>query len=296
MTASAPGRWSKTSTFFEMADLVLVKLGGSLITDKRGDCAPRLEVIERLAREIAVALPRMHEQVVLGHGSGSFGHASAARHGIGSGPLDAVAPRARPGVSALAGVSETRAKAAELHALVTSSLLAAGLAPFTWAPSSALVARAGVPSRGAIEPLLATLEFGLLPVTYGDVVTDRRWGASICSTEAVLRYLAGRLQRRGHRVRRVLWLGATAGIYDPRGVAVPRVDRDNYARVRRMIGATDGTDVTGGMLLRLDTARALARRGVESWIIDGRIPELLTAGLLGEKLPLDGSGTRFVAD
>ncbi len=264
-------------------DLVMVKLGGSLITDKRGDCAPRLEIIERLAGEIAAAQPGMRERILLGHGSGSFGHASAARHGVGGGPLTT---RAR------AGVSETRARAAELHALVTSKLLDAGLSPFTWAPSSALMSRAGAASRGDIEPLLAALDLGLLPVTYGDVVLDREWGAAICSTEAVLGYLSSRLRRRGHRVRRALWLGVTGGIYDSKGEPVPRVDRSNHRRVRRMIGAVDGTDVTGGMLLRLETARALARRGIESWIVDGRVPGRLTAGLLGKRMP----GTRFVAD
>ncbi len=266
-----------------MKDVVLVKLGGSLITDKQGDCAPRLEVIDRLASEIAAAWPRMKEQLVLGHGSGSFGHAAAARHGVGAGPLSA---------GALPGVSETRARAAELHALVASNLLAAGLAPFTWAPSSALMSRAGSPASAAIEPLLAALDSGLLPVTYGDVVMDRAWGASICSTEAVLCYLAGRLLRRRRRVRRVLWLGATEGIYDAEGTSIPRVDRGNYPRVRRLIGATAGTDVTGGMLLRLETARRLARRGIDSWIVDGHTPGLLAAGLVGEHLP----GTHFAAD
>ncbi len=266
-----------------MTDLVLVKLGGSLITDKCRDCVPRLDVIARLAREIAAARPRMKEQLVLGHGSGSFGHAAAARHGVGAGPL---------GPGALAGVSETRSKAAELHALVTSNLLAAGLAPFTWAPSSALIARAGRPAGAALEPLLAALEFSLLPVTYGDVVLDREWGAAICSTEAVLCYLAGRLRRRGHQVRRVLWLGATEGIYDAGGESIPLIDRGNYRRVRRAIGATAGTDVTGGMLLRLETARRLARRGIESWIVDGRVRGQLTAGLLGNCT----SGTRFPAE
>ncbi len=264
-------------------DVVLVKLGGSLITDKSGDCSPRPEVIKRLAREIAAARPRMTERLVLGHGSGSFGHAAAARHGVGAGPLDA---------GALPGVSETRARAAELHALVTQGLLDAGLAPFTWAPSSAMTSKAGSPAGAAIEPLLAALELGLLPVTYGDVVMDREWGASICSTEAVLSDLAGHLRRRGARVRRVLWLGATEGIYDTEGNPIPRVDADSVARVRRAIGATAGTDVTGGMLLRLETARRLARAGIDSWIVDGRVPGLLTAGLAGEHLP----GTRFAAD
>ena len=265
-----------------MTDVVLVKLGGSLITDKRGDGVARIEVIERLAREIAAAWPRMRERLVLGHGSGSFGHASAARYGVGKGPLLG---------DAMDGVSETRARAAELHALVISCLLDAGLAPFTWAPSSAMVARAGKPSGGAIESLEAALGVGLLPVTYGDVVLDRAWGASICSTEAVLTYLAGRLERRGLRVVRALWLGATAGIYDRDGTTIERIDRSNRTQVRRMIGEAAGTDVTGGMLLRFDTARRLAGRGIESRVVDGRVPGLLTAGLLGEEVP----GTRFIA-
>ncbi|MEM7356662.1 MAG: uridylate kinase, partial [Acidobacteriota bacterium] len=210
----------------------MIKLGGSLITDKRGEAAPRTEVLERLAREIAAARPQMQENLLIGHGSGSFGHAAAARHGVGRGPL-------APG-SAF-GVSETRVVAARLHALVCDCLLQAELVPFTWAPSSALVARAGQPVQAAIEPLLAALDFDLLPVVYGDVVMDREWGAAICSTEAVLQYLAGRLRRRGVPVQRVLWLGATDGIYDAAGASIPRIDRHSYRQARRMIGATDGT-------------------------------------------------------
>ena len=93
-------------------------------------------------------------------------------------------------------------------------------------------------------------------------------------------------------MRRALWLGVTAGILDSDGMTIPRVDRGNLAEVRRMIGATAGTDVTGGMLLRLETARWLARRGIESWIVDGRVPDLLAAGLAGREIP----GTLVAAD
>ncbi len=263
--------------------VVVVKLGGSLITDKRGDAVARVDVIERLAGEIAAAWHAVTGRLILSHGSGSFGHVTAARHGVGRGPLER---------GALAGAGETRLQAARLHELVVGRLLAAGLPAFSWAPSSAMTARAGRPASADVEPLLAALAAGFLPVTYGDVVLDLEWGASIASTEAVVRTLAGRLERRGTRIDRVFWLGATRGIYDSEGVPVERVDRANHARIRRMIGATAGTDVTGGMLLRLDTARWLARRGIESWVVDGRTPGLLAAGLSGEPVP----GTRFVAD
>ena len=180
-----------------MKELVLAKLGGSLITDKRGEAQARPEVIERLAAEVAEALPWMKERLVIGHGSGSFGHVAAARHGIGRGPV--------PG-GAAGGVSVTRHEAARLHHLVIEALLAAGVKPWSWAPSSALVARAGKPVAGSLEPLVSALRMGLVPVVYGDVVVDRDWGASICSTETVLRYLVARLP---FAVRRCLWLGET---------------------------------------------------------------------------------------
>ena len=66
--------------------LVFVKLGGSLITDKRVAEAPRLEVIDRMAQEIAAARqadPAL--QIVIGHGSGSFGHLHGRKYGTRAG-------------------------------------------------------------------------------------------------------------------------------------------------------------------------------------------------------------------
>lgn len=263
-------------------DLLIVKLGGSLLTDKRGEAAARHDVLARLAAEIAAARPAMTEQLVLGHGSGSFGHVAAARHGLGQ-------PGARP---AVLGVAVTQSEAARLHRLVIDAFLEQEVPAFSIAPSSALMARAGRPVSFALSPFLGALDLGLLPVVYGDVVTDLAWGASICSTETVVLALVRRLRARGRRVRRLLWLGETAGVWGPDGRTVESVDRAGYRALRRAVGAAAGTDVTGGMLHRLDAARALSRLGIESWIVDGTIPGLLRAALLGEEVP----GTRFLAD
>src|SRR5262245_34884441 len=88
--------------------IVLVKLGGSLITDKRRPETARRQVIARLAAELVAARPS-HERILLGHGSGSFGHVAAAEHRLPSGLQ-------RGGQ--LAGVSVTQAAAARLHRLV----------------------------------------------------------------------------------------------------------------------------------------------------------------------------------
>jgi isopentenyl phosphate kinase len=266
-----------------MTDVVLVKLGGSLITDKRRESHARLDVIERLAAEVAAALPRMPERLILGHGSGSFGHVAAARHGLGRGPLDD---------DGLAGAFDTREQAARLHCIVLGALFRAGLLALSWAPSLKLTATAGRLSGGFYEPLLKALEQGRVPVTYGDVVLDGKWKMAICSTETVFRYLVERLHEHGATVRRILWLGETEGVYDRDGKTVPRIDEAGYREVLDSVGDAAGTDVTGGMRLRLETARALARIGIESWILDGRVPGRLTAALSGEDVP----GTLVVAD
>lgn len=258
---------------------LLIKLGGSLLTDKERTETSHPERIERLAREIAGAREAAEgrgERIVLGHGSGSFGHIAAAAAGLGKGPLD-------PGN--LAGASRTQERAAALHHLVLEALRAAGLAPFSLAPGSFLLAEGGTPVERFLSPLAHALRLGLLPVVYGDVVLDRAWGASIASTEAVLSEIATGLPALGIGISRALWLGETEGVYDAAGETVPRL----VALEDAAIGAARGTDVTGGMRLRLETCLALARCGIPSTILDGREPGRLAAAIRGEDVP----GTRI---
>ncbi len=263
-------------------DLVLVKLGGSLITDKRGEAAARTDVVERLAAEIAEARPRLEKQgtgILLGHGSGSFGHVAAARYGLGDG-LVRGGERGDP-----AGVAVTQDQAARLHRIVVDALVRAGERPFSVVASSTFLADRRRIVRGFLDPLLGALELTLLPVVYGDVVVDRTLGVSICSTEEILGYLLRRLRGRGFRIRRLLWCGGTDGVYDREGRTIPRIDARSYRRTLAAIGSAAGTDVTGGMLLRVRTARRLARGGIESWIMNGGHPGRLKAALLGEEVP-----------
>jgi isopentenyl phosphate kinase len=260
-------------------DLVLVKLGGSLLTDKAGVRADRPEVIRRLAGELARAAASRPGELILGHGSGSFGHVAAASSGIARGLRS---PDQLPGIAA------TQQEAAELHRRVVGALAAAGALPFSLAPSSFLVTAAGKPAELFLEPLLLALKNGLLPVVYGDVTLDREQGVAICSTETVLARLACLLPGRGFQVARLLWLGETAGIYDADGRTLPRVTPATADAARAGLAAARGTDVTGGMAHRLETALELAGPeggGLPSLLLDGRVPGLLERALAGEEVP-----------
>lgn len=261
-----------------MHGLLLVKLGGSLITDKTRPESPRTEVIERLAGEIARAAGSSSQGpggLILGHGSGSFGHVMARRYGLAKGIRSA---------DQLPGVSLTQERAAALHRIVTAALTAAGALPFSIAPSSCVVSAAGRPVALADEPLRLALGRGLLPVVYGDVVTDREWGVSICSTERLFDLLARRLPDSGLPIRRVLWLGETDGVWDDAGRTIPRISADTFTEAAKAIGAPAGVDVTGGMLHRVETALGLARLGIPSLILNGLVPGALESALRGEEV------------
>lgn len=272
------------------AEVVFCKLGGSLITEKRRPRTLRAEVLARLCDEIAAALPSLAEagqHLILGHGSGSFGHVAAAEHGL------AGVGAAHEGASATGnlafGASYTQAIAAELNRYVCDALRDAGVAPFTVAPSTAIVAADGESVGFDPEAVMLALAAGLLPVVYGDVVVDRVRGASICSTETALVSLAASLRAEGRNVARAIWLGETDGVYDNDGVTMPEIPVADDV-VSTLAGAS-GTDVTGGIVHRVSAARELALGGTRCLIANGMIPGLLGAALRGEAAP----GTRIEA-
>jgi isopentenyl phosphate kinase len=255
--------------------LVLVKLGGSLITDKRQEGVARGEIIERLAREVSQALPGLREGgtgLVLGHGSGSFGHVAARRLGY-----DPTAVGWRHG-----GAGAIQAEAARLHALVAEALIGAGVEIFSLVPSSFMVARDGAPVRSWLEPLRLALEQGRVPLLRGDVVLDETVGYSIVSTERVLLEVAGGLRGSGYHIERALWLGETDGVWNAEGSTLPALSVEQCRSFAADRAA--GTDVTGGMRHRLDAVAELAEAGVESRILDGRRAGGLVRALLGESV------------
>jgi isopentenyl phosphate kinase len=250
--------------------ILLVKLGGSLITDKTRPGRAHREVIRRLAREIAAfARSSSRPALIVGHGSGSFGHVAAAAGGMSPAPV-----RRRAGAAAVAW---TQRRAAELHALVVAALEDAGAAPFSLAPSSFMTGLGGRSPRVCADPLFLALDQGLVPVVYGDIVLDRARGATIASTEDVLRAIASEARARRRPVAGAVWMGRTKGVLASDGTTLSRLSARSAVRLAGQVNGAIGTDVTGGMSLRLRTAAALARRGITSIIVDGRRPGALAA-------------------
>jgi isopentenyl phosphate kinase len=254
--------------------LTFIKLGGSLITDKRQENCFRPEVAGRIAAEIAAArAARPDLRLLIGHGSGSFGHVAAKRYGTMQGVHTPEQWR---------GYAEVATVAAELNDLMAKTLQAAGIPVLRIQPSASARAREGVIVAMATEPVQAALEHGLAPLVYGDVALDEVRGGTILSTETVFFYLAQHLP-----VERVFLLGEVDGVYDPQGIVFPRITPVNLPDVEAALGGSSGTDVTGGMETKVRDMVALvkARPQMTIRIFNGLTPGLLTAALTGEAEP-----------
>src|ERR1041385_7446418 len=161
--------------------LIFLKLGGSLITDKRVERSFREDVMDRLSQEIAAAYQAMPSlQLVVGHGSGSFGHFAAKEYGTADGVHTADEWQAFAHVATVA---------AELNYLVANSLEKAGVPVWRVQPSASAVSNNGDIVQMSIEPMRRALEHRIVPLIYGDVSIDNTRGGTIISTEKIFFYL-----------------------------------------------------------------------------------------------------------
>ncbi len=258
-------------------NLVFLKLGGSLITDKSQPRSARRDVIQRIAGEIAAArVERPQLKVVLGHGSGSFGHHSGQEHGT------------RSGVSSREdwhGFSAVWFDAARLNHIVMNALHQHRLPALSFPPSASGTLDGRDVKTWQLEPLKQTLEHHLIPVVYGDVLFDSQLGGTILSTEEIFQFLAQALHP-----RHILLAGQEPGVWDryPHGDhIIPSITPNTYTKFKDELQASGATDVTGGMAGKVKAMLSLVENstGLEAWIFsgleDGVVYDALTGQIQG---------------
>lgn len=247
---------------------IFLKLGGSLITDKTKPETIREDVLHRVAQEIATAKKQNPSlRLVLGHGSGSFGHVAGAKYGTRQGvksPWDWY------------GFTAVSDAALRLNRAVTSALFQAGIPAISVSPSASAVCTNGRLHTLDTSSIQRALAHSLVPVIHGDVAFDTEIGGTIVSTEEVMVCLAPTLQPEW-----LLLAGETDGVYDLQKQTIPHIDEQNLPAVQKALGGSRGTDVTGGMaskvasMLNLTKAQDRLKVRVFSGLQEGNIQTLL---------------------
>jgi isopentenyl phosphate kinase len=254
-------------------ELIFLKLGGSLITDKSKLHTVRLQVLQRLTKEIAQAVNANPDlKVILGHGSGSFGHVPAKKHHTVEGLFT---PEDK------AGFLEVQREAHELHDIFMRESSAAGLRVLSFPPSACVVSQDRRILKWDIEAIRKALQLGMIPVVYGDATLDTKLNGTILSTEVLFSYLGEKL-----RPARILLAGVDEGVYSdyPNNVQlIPVMTPDSFTRIGNRVTSSQHTDVTGGMeskvKIMIDMVKAHPKLLVS--IFNGQIKDNVFKGICG---------------
>ncbi|WP_458187363.1 isopentenyl phosphate kinase [Haladaptatus sp. NG-WS-4] len=235
--------------------LTVLKLGGSVVTDKdRADTVDDA-TLTRVAEEIGAANV---ENLVLVHGGGSFGHHHASQHGVSK----------TAGSHDVGAVIDIHGAMKTLNQFVLSRLHerdvpAVPVHPFSTGARDE-TATLTLPTA-QVETMLGE---GFVPVLHGDVIAHVDEGVTVVSGDELVVSVANQLD-----ADRVGFCSTVPGVLDETESVVPEITA--YEQVADVLGGSDSTDVTGGMAGKV---RALLELGTPASIFG---PEDVGAFLSG---------------
>lgn len=251
-----------------MNNLILIKLGGSIITNKKVAYSARRSVIRRLAKE----LKKNQSDLILAHGSGSFGHTSAVKYG------------GKKGYKSRIGIAKVALDAMEINRIVMKILVEEGLPVVAFSPMSMFLASAGEATENFLAPIIAAINQGLMPVVYGDVIWDKKWNSTIFSGETTLNIIARYIASNGYKISKVIEVGETDGVYDNNEKTIPLITKSNWPDIKKFIFKLKTKDVTGGMMHKIEESLAMTDLKIETWLINGKKNNELSHAILGKKV------------
>jgi isopentenyl phosphate kinase len=236
---------------------IILKLGGSVITDKAGELAAKTEDINRISEEIQRAAV---QPLVIVHGGGSFGHPTAAKYGIKEGLKEDTQK---------VGFSETHHVMTVLNGLIMDALVWHELPSISITPSTCIVTENGRIKYFDDTVLRRAMEMGFIPVLYGDAVFDEKLGFTILSGDQLVAYLAVKLG-----AEKIVIGVDTDGIYEadpkinPAAKPYLKLTLDQLKRVQDKLGKAQTTDVTGGMAGKIAELIPAVEKGITVQIIN----------------------------
>jgi len=233
-------------------EMVIVKFGGSLITDKSSD-KPK---INRLHLEaIGKILNQKNYDLIVVHGAGSFGHPIAKKFGIATG-LDGSHGQEK-------AIKETREQVQELNNILCNYMNAEGISTASIAPSSTMTTNGPKEIIDfPFELFDRALKENKIPITFGDVTQDEKQGISILSGDILMMELT-----KYYEPLYSIFVMDHPGVYDgdPNNPDSKIKSIINIETIKNLNSNQKGADVTGGLVGKIECAVEMANYS-ETWI------------------------------
>lgn len=240
-----------------MKKRVIVKIGGSFVTDKNQPESLKEDRVRAIAREIVSAMASGNISLLLTHGAGSYGHIAAKEYQakLGSNP--------QFGWQAFYQIRQDMIK---MNLRMLQLFAEEGLFPITVQPSAIAMARNGRLSFIDTRNIRFLLDSDQIPLLHGDIVLDDKLDFTIASTEDQIQKLSDYIF-----FHRVVLISDVPGVLDSAGTVIPEINRSNFSQIIDHLGGSAGLDVTGGMRSKVEQIFRLVQDNpsVQAQIISG---------------------------
>ncbi len=260
--------------------LLVIKLGGAVVTYKDSPTPKaRSETIRSLSKEIK-QLSKAGYKIILVHGAGSFAHSMVKKYNLNLGM------KYKRQKYIFGKVIQRMLK---LNGIIMGNLQKNGVAAVSLPPHTFITQTAGNLDQFEVSLIKQYLKKKIIPVLFGDMVLDDKWGCSVISGDTTVCYLAKKL-----KADQVIFLSDVDGIYDsdprknPKAKLIPEINNKNINQVLKGLSPTGRDDVTGEMQGKILAVKK-DLKSIPTMVVNGLEENILIKSVHGEQI-----GTRLL--
>jgi len=256
--------------------VILLKLGGGLLTDKNKPYSIREDIISSAVKQIIDA----NEKIILLHGGGSFGHPLAKEYSISDGFDESIPDQ-------ILGVAKTHHSMIKFNSYVIEQFLERNYPVLSIQTSSIFIEKSNKISLETLDVLETALDLKIMPVLYGDIMLDKSGSFTILSGDEIILKLCESLK--SYSVSKVVFAMESDGLFkiDESKGKKPALLTDCYSNeLDDLILADLGQkiDVTGGINSKLTHIKEICKNNIPVQLVNGLIEGNIFKSLKNQKV------------
>jgi isopentenyl phosphate kinase len=244
--------------------MILIKLGGSIITNKEKPLSPRKKTIDNILKEIR----KIKESVIIVHGGGSYGHYWSIKYGM----------HTKPAKTNPKGVAIVKNSMVELNKIILDSAVKNRINSYCLPPTDFMNGNKSIKSKILVINDIA--KAGLTPITFGDALWFGHKKSYILSGDVIMTTIAKIL-----KPRLSLFVLDVDGVYSD--LKTKKLIHDFKKEKPQIIN--NKMDVTGGMTRKITEANKMTKAGLKVFFLNGNKPKRISDAVSGKRF----EGTLF---
>ena len=255
-------------------EIILLKLGGSLLTDKNKPFSIREDVVRSVIQQIIDA----NKKIILIHGGGSFGHPLAKKYNISTGIDSSISNQ-------ILGLTETHQSMNKFNSRIINLFLEQKYPALSIQASSIFIKDSQIISTYSIDIIETALDLNILPILYGDIILDKKGSFSIISGDTIIFELCENLNK--YSVSKVIFTMETDGLYiqdnDEKSILVTECNSNELDSLE-LAALGQKIDVTGGIRGKINAIKEICKYNIPVQIINGLENGNILKALKGQKI------------